>query len=55
MSQTAVLQALLAKANGKKTVGRLRTRWTNYIENLGWNRLELYPCKVIEVLKDREV
>ena len=32
-------QALLAKANGRRPVGRLRTRWTNYIEDLGWNRL----------------
>ena len=31
-------QALLAKANGRKPVGRPRTSWTNYIEDLGWNR-----------------
>ena len=28
-------QALLAKANGRRPGGRLKTRWTNYIENLG--------------------
>ena len=28
-------QALLAKANGQRPVGRPRTRWTDYIEDLG--------------------
>ena len=28
------IQALFAKVNGKKTVERLRTRWSNYIEDL---------------------
>ena len=28
-------QALLAKANGRRPVGRPRTRWTNYIKDLG--------------------
>ena len=27
-------QALLPKANGRRPVGRPRTRWTNYIEDL---------------------
>ena len=27
---------LLARANGRRPVGRPRTRWTNYIEYLGW-------------------
>ena len=31
-------QALLAKASGRRPVGRTRARWTNYIEDLGWNR-----------------
>ena len=49
-------QALLAKANGKRPdVGRRRTRWTNYIGDLGWNRLELYPSEMMEVMGDREV
>ena len=30
-------QALLAKANGRRPVGRSRTSWTNYTEDLGWN------------------
>ena len=30
-------QALLAKANGRKPVGRAKTRWTNHIKDLGWN------------------
>jgi len=32
-------QALLAKVKGKRPVGRPRTRWVDYIEDLGWNRL----------------
>ena len=36
-------QALHAKANGRRPVGRPRTRWTDYIEDLGWNRLRLRP------------
>ena len=28
-------QALLAKANGRRPVGRPRTRWTDYIEDHG--------------------
>ena len=49
-------QALLAKANGKRpVVGRLRTRWTNYFEYLGWNRLGLHPSEMMEVMEDREV
>ena len=48
-------QALLAKANGRRPVGRRRTRWTDYIEDLGWNRLGLRPSKMVEVMEDRVV
>ena len=48
-------QALLAKANGRRPVGRPRTRWTDYIEDLGWNRLGLRPSEMMEVMEDREV
>ena len=48
-------QALLANANGKRPIGRPRTRWTNYNENLGWNQLGLYPSKMTNVMEDREV
>ena len=49
-------QALLAKANGiRRPVGRPRTRWTDYIEDLGWNRLGFHPSEMMEVMKDREV
>ena len=48
-------QALLAKANGRRPVGQPRTRWTNYIEDLGWNRLGLRPSKMMDVMEDREV
>ena len=48
-------QALLAKANGRRPVGRPRTRWTDYIEDVGWNRLELHPSEMMEVMEDRDV
>ena len=48
-------KALLAKANGKRPVGRPRTKWTNYIEDLGWNRLKLRPSEMMDVVEDREV
>ena len=48
-------QALLAKANEKRPVGRPRTRWTDSIEDLGWNRLGLRPSEMMEVMDDREV
>ena len=48
-------QALLAKANGRSPDGRPRTRWTNYIEDLEWNRLGLNPSKMMDVMEDREV
>ena len=48
-------QALHAKANGRRPVGRPRTRWTDYIEDLGWNRLGLRPSKMMDVMEDHEV
>ena len=50
-------QALLAKAIGKRPVGRPRTRWTNYIENLGWNRLgpTPHPSEMMDVMEDCEM
>ena len=36
-------QALRAKANGRRPVVRTRTRWIDYIEHLGWNRLGEVP------------
>ena len=48
-------QALLAKANGRRPVGRPRTRWTDYVEDLGRSRLGLRPSKMMEVMEDGEV
>ena len=48
-------QALFAKANGRRPVGRPRTRWTNCIEDLEWNRSGLYPSEMMGVMEDREV
>ena len=46
-------QALHAKANGRRPVGRPRTRWTNYIKDLGWNCLGLHPSGMMVVMEDR--
>ena len=48
-------QALLAKANGKRPVRRTKITWTNYIEDLGWNRLGLHPSEMIDVMEGRKV
>jgi len=36
-------------------VGRPRTRWEDFIEDLGWNRLELQSSKMMEVMADCNV
>ena len=38
-----------------KAVVRLRTRWLDYIKDLGWNHLGLRPSEIQSVLVDREV
>ena len=48
-------QALLAKANGGRPVGRPRTTWINYIEDLGWNRLGLNPSEMMDEMEDRKL
>ena len=53
--ETLPKQALLAKANMKRPVERSRTRWTNGIEDFGWNRLGINPSETLEVMEDREV
>ena len=40
-------QALLAKGYGRRPVGRPRNEWTDYTEDLKWNRLKLYPSEMI--------
>ena len=36
-------------------IGRPRTRWTEYIEDLGQSRLGLHPNEMMNVMEDREV
>ena len=48
-------QALLAEENWRRPVGRPSTKWTNYIKELGWNCLRLYPSEITNVTEDREV
>ena len=45
-------QALLAKKIGRRPVGRPRTRWTNYIDELSFG---LHPSEMMDVMEDREV
>ena len=48
-------RTLFVEVSLKRPVGRPRTRWLDYIENLGWNRLGLYPSEMQSVLVDREM
>jgi len=36
-------------------MGRPRTRWEDYIEDFGWNRLGLQPSEMLKVVADRDV
>ena len=47
--------ALIAKANDRRPVERPKTRWTNYVDNVGWNRQGLKPKRNDGCDKDREV
>ena len=47
-------QTLNAKVNGKRPVGRPRTRWLGCIKDLGWNRFGLCLSKMQSVLLKRE-
>ena len=40
---------------GKDQLDDLELYGTNYIEDLGWDRLELYPSKMMEMMEDHEV
>ena len=56
MSQERIpKQVLLARMVGRRPIGRPRTRWLDYIQNLGWDRLGLRPNEMKEVVVDREV
>ena len=46
-------QLLFAKPNGRRPVGRPRTRWLDYIENLGSSRLVLPSQQLRLVAEDR--
>ena len=55
LQERLLKQALLPKANEKRPVKRPKTRWTNYIEDLGWNLFEFHPSEMMDVMEDREV
>ena len=48
-------QTLYAEVSGKRSVGRPRTRWFDYIEDLDYYRLVFLLSKMQSVLVDREV
>ena len=48
-------QTLYAEVSGKRPVGGPRTRWLDYIKDLGWNRLGLHPSEMQSVLVGRKV
>ena len=48
-------QTSYAEVNGKRPVGRPRTRWLDYIEDFRWNRLGLNPSEMQSVLVNREM
>ena len=50
-----IRKSLNIESVGRRPVGRPRTRWTDYIEDLGWDRLGLHPSEMMEVMEDREV
>jgi len=43
------------ESKGKRPVRRPRTRWADYIESIGWNRLGLQPSEMLAVVADRDV
>ena len=48
-------QTLYAEVSGKKPVGRPQTKSLDYIEDLGWNSLGIYPSEMQLVLIDQEI
>ena len=50
-------QALILKMKGKRPTGRPRTRWQDYIGNLGWTCLgrPIDSSKMQEAVDDRDV
>jgi len=56
MSQERVARhVLLATPPGKRSRGRPRARWNDYISDLAWSRLDVEPAKLSEIAVDREV
>ena len=55
--ETLPKQALLAppQKNEKRSAGRPRIKWINYIVDLGWNRVGLHASEMMDVMKDHEV
>jgi len=47
--------AKLEYYNNARLMGRPRTRWEDYIDDIGWNRLGLQPSDMLEVVADRDL
>ena len=48
-------QLLFSTPNGRRPRGRPRTRWRDYIEDLGWSRLEIPPEELPPIAEDRDL
>jgi len=45
----------VSQTRRKRLVGWPRTRWEDYIEDLGWSRFGLQPSEMLEVVSGRDV
>ena len=55
MSQERTARQLLySTPNGRRPRGRPRTRWQDYVEDLGWSRLGIPPKHLALVAEDRD-
>ena len=55
MPQKTAQTSFTCQSKWRRPVGQPTTRWTDYIEDLGWNDLRLHTSKMMDVMEDREV
>jgi len=48
-------QVLLVTPTGKRPIVRPRTRWSDYISDRAWSRLDAEPAKLSKIAVDRDV
>ena len=52
--ERTVKQLMDALPSGKRPIGRPRTLWRNYVEDLVWSRLGILPVKLPLAAGDRD-